>query len=148
VGRIAGYNTREVACTAHVCLCPLVFALSVDTDKNESCFWMCRITMCQRDYHMLLFTACWLWYPACAGVDACLFPFNIRAVFQPARSCSVWKLEAVVAQVEYSSHLQTSPGMGSSSRCSSHCVQSALGAWQSLSIHNIPAQRLCSCAIC
>ena len=98
--RIAGYNTREIACTAHVCLCPLVFVLAVDTDKNESCFWMCRITMCQRDYHRLLFTACWLWYPACAGVDAYLFPFITRAEFQPARSCSVGKLEAVVAQVE------------------------------------------------
>jgi len=37
VGRIAGYNSREVTCTAHVCLCPFAFVLSVDTDKNESC---------------------------------------------------------------------------------------------------------------
>ena len=55
--------------------------------------------MCQRDYHRLLCTACWFWYPACAGVDACLFPFITKAVLQPAYSCSVWKLEAVVAQV-------------------------------------------------
>jgi len=56
--------------------------------------------MCQRDYHGLLFTVCWLWYPACAGVGACLFPCITRAVSQPARSYSVWKLEAIVAQVE------------------------------------------------
>ena len=55
--------------------------------------------MYQRDYHRLLFTASWIWYPACAGVGACLFPCITRAVSQPARSHSV-KLQAVVAQVE------------------------------------------------
>jgi len=56
--------------------------------------------MCQRDYHRLLFITHWTWYPACAGVGACLFLFNTRTVSQTARSCSVWKLKAVVAQVE------------------------------------------------
>jgi len=55
--------------------------------------------MCQRDSHRLLFTASWIWYPACTGVGACLFPCITRAVSQPARSYSV-KLQAVVAQVE------------------------------------------------
>jgi len=35
VGRIAGDDTSEVECAAHVCLCP--FVPSVDMDKNESC---------------------------------------------------------------------------------------------------------------
>jgi len=32
VDKIAGYDSSEVECTAHVCLCP--FVLSVDMDKN------------------------------------------------------------------------------------------------------------------
>ena len=86
--------------------------------------------MYQRDYHRLLFTASWIWYLACAGVGACLFPCITRAVFQPqpARSYFV-KLEAVVARVKVTHCRQAWIHQAGAALLASSPRLGALGAW-------------------